>query len=382
MLTPAKTILFLAADPTDAGRLRLGEEVRGIHERLQRSSTQDLVLAPRFSVRAADVTQALFDTKPSVVHFSGHGTQAGALCLEADDGRTHPVTAEALDHLFELCRDTVKCVVLNACSTEPQARAIASHIDYVIGMRRPIGDAAAIAFAAGFYKALAAGRTVTDSFKFGVVELRLLNIPEHDTPVLYDHSRTGDVAASLSSELASVPRPPVGDGPDRRAAEQPETARSEQRSLGRPSSALDTAHAAPTSTRGVEIQRDAVGNVIVTGDSNKVDAEVTATNNVVLLPDPGTVNVAKELVAIRALLTSLDSEHAKTIARALDDADDAAGAKSKEQKNEVGEALDRALRYATTASVFTTLASSLSPHLRNVVAWLGSGWTALLRYVA
>jgi hypothetical protein len=53
-------ILFLAADPTDAARLRLGEELREIRETLQLSKHQDrFILESRESVRTKDITQAI-----------------------------------------------------------------------------------------------------------------------------------------------------------------------------------------------------------------------------------------------------------------------------------------------------------------------------------
>jgi len=74
--------------------------------------------------------------------------------------------------------------VLNACFSEPQAEAIAEHIDYVIGTREAIGDDTAIAFSIGFYRALAAARSVEEAFQLGCAEIRMADIPEHAIPVL------------------------------------------------------------------------------------------------------------------------------------------------------------------------------------------------------
>lgn len=179
------TILFLTADPTDASRLRLGEELREIHEKLQLAKSREKFdLVERMSVRPADLSQALLDVEPQIVHFSGHGTTTGALCLEDKIGRSHPVEPDALAALFKQFAGKVSCVVLNACFSEPQANAIARYIDYVIGMNQAIGDKAAIAFAIGFYQALGAGRKFEEAYQFGCVQIRLQNIPGHLTPVL------------------------------------------------------------------------------------------------------------------------------------------------------------------------------------------------------
>jgi hypothetical protein len=86
--------------------------------------------------------------------------------------------------LFEQFANKVYCIVLNACYSEIQAQAIATHINYVIGMNQSISDRAAIAFTIGFYQALGAARTIDEAYKLGCIQIRLQGIPEHLTPVL------------------------------------------------------------------------------------------------------------------------------------------------------------------------------------------------------
>lgn len=180
-------ILFLAADPTNAARLRLGEEFRDIQEKLQMAKLRDkFELHQRMSVRPTDISQALLDVQPHIVHFSGHGEEEGALSFENLTGQIHPVEPSALAALFEQFADGVQCVLLNACYSRKQANAIAKHIPYVIGMKRAIGDRAAIAFAIGFYQAIGAGRTIPQAFELGTVQIRLQGIEEHLTPVLVE----------------------------------------------------------------------------------------------------------------------------------------------------------------------------------------------------
>ncbi|MGI2906339.1 CHAT domain-containing protein [Tolypothrix sp. VBCCA 56010] len=179
-------ILFLAADPSDERRLRLLQELRDIRERLHLSKERDrFILESRESVRVGDITQAIFDVDPQIVHFSGHGTSTGELYFESLAGKSQLVQADALANLFELVADKIDCVVLNACYSEIQAQAIAQHIRFVIGMNQAIGDKAAIAFSVGFYKALAANRSIKEAYEFGRVEIQLYNLPEHLIPVIY-----------------------------------------------------------------------------------------------------------------------------------------------------------------------------------------------------
>jgi hypothetical protein len=197
-------ILFLASDPTDASRLRLGQELRDIREKLQLAKQRDgFSLESRESVRPRDISQAIFDVNPQIVHFSGHGTTSGELCFEDLTGRIQSVPPEALASLFELVAEQIRCVVLNACYSEFQAEAIAEHIPFVIGMNKAIGDKAAIAFAVGFYKALGAGRSFEDAYKFGCVELKLEGIPEHLTPVL--HKKKSSLKEEQLIDISQLP---------------------------------------------------------------------------------------------------------------------------------------------------------------------------------
>lgn len=179
------TILFLSADPSDTARLRIGEEIREVRQRLRLANWRDKFrLETRMSVRPADLSQALLDVQPQIVHFSGHGSHFGELCFENAQGTTHPITADALSSLFQQFADHISCIVLNACYSKLQGHALSRHINYVVGMDKAIGDKAAIAFALGFYQALGGGRTVEDAFKLGCVQIQLQGIPEHQTPIL------------------------------------------------------------------------------------------------------------------------------------------------------------------------------------------------------
>src|SRR4051812_6726505 len=188
----AKRVLFLAAEPSNEVRLRLGEEQRAIRNVLQMARARDSIeFHDRFAVRPADLTQALHDVRPNVVHFSGHGSSSGDLCFGHDPGVSEPVDPEALASVFRLVSDEVEAVVLNACYSEQQAFAIVRSIKYVIGMSDALDDSAAIRFSAGFYKALGATRTYADSFNFGVAEMRLHGMPDHWTPVLLEKPVVG-----------------------------------------------------------------------------------------------------------------------------------------------------------------------------------------------
>jgi GNAT superfamily N-acetyltransferase len=177
-------VLVLAANPRDTPALRLDQEVREIQAGLLRSGSRTFHIRQDWAVRPRDVRRALLEHRPRIVHFSGHGTGDEGLVLEDDNGTSQLVSTSAIAGLFALFTEHVKCVVLNACFSESQAKAIAQHVECVIGMNRAIADHAAIEFAIGFYDAIAAGESYSTAFRFGCNAIELAGLPGHLTPVI------------------------------------------------------------------------------------------------------------------------------------------------------------------------------------------------------
>jgi TPR repeat protein len=189
MICKAK-VLFFAADPLSAPpdgrnpRLLLDEDMRTIQERVRAATHRDaLKFDWRFAARPKNLVQALNETRPQVVHFSGHGGDAG-LVLVGPDGSPQPVSASALKQLFEVFRGRIRLVVLNACLSLPQAEAIAEVVGCAIGTRGEISDAAAKTFGATFYGAVAFGHSVQVAFDQARAELAMEHPGEEECPQL------------------------------------------------------------------------------------------------------------------------------------------------------------------------------------------------------
>jgi len=182
---PVKKILVLSANPKGTKSLRLNEEIREIQEGLQLATQRDkFEIKSTQAARYRDIQRSILKHKPQIVHFSGHGAGESGLVFEDEIGQQKLVDAQALAGFFELFAANVECVVLNACYSQIQAKAIAKHIDYVIGMSKEIGDKAAIEFAVGFYDALGDGSEFEFAYKYGCSSIRMAGIPEHLTPQL------------------------------------------------------------------------------------------------------------------------------------------------------------------------------------------------------
>ncbi|MCV3216335.1 hypothetical protein OGM63_22950 [Plectonema radiosum NIES-515] len=80
---PVKKILILAANPKQTLPLRIDNEVRDIKEGLRRSQKHDkFILEQEWAVRSRDIRRAIFDFRPNIIHFSGHGSGTTGLSFE------------------------------------------------------------------------------------------------------------------------------------------------------------------------------------------------------------------------------------------------------------------------------------------------------------
>jgi len=218
--------LLLKVNPKGTPQLRLDEEVGRIEQVLERAQNRDQFrLVVKGAVTDKELRRAILDHEPEIVHFAGHGLGPGGgvhdrdlgsasederagLVFEDDTGRPRLISQDALARHFKLYSDQVKCVLLNACYSRKQAKAIVQHIDYVIGMKKAIGDAAAIEFAVGFYEAIVTKKCYSYDFAFrhGCSAIDLNGIPEHLTPVILKRPGLGGSPPSLPpSVLPAIP---------------------------------------------------------------------------------------------------------------------------------------------------------------------------------
>ena len=169
-------ILFLSANPDDTSRIAIDKEIRDIKEGIERSKKEAYELIVETAIRTADIRRSILQTKPDIVHFSGHGSRTGVLFIEGknENGR-FKIKPDALGAFLSIFREDIKCVVLNACYTEKQATAIVQSIPYVIGTNSAIHDAIARQFSIAFYEALSEGMSIPRSFIFSNRALSLEN---------------------------------------------------------------------------------------------------------------------------------------------------------------------------------------------------------------
>jgi hypothetical protein len=234
-------VLFLASNPLEQNRLALDEEVRAVTAQIRSADHRDaLELVSGWAVRPDDLQQLLLQHKPHVVHFSGHGTRdeprgvtppssltsgrdmtisrvgpVEQFVLVGEGGQAQPMSKAALADLFSVLRDNVHLVLLNACHSEPIAKALAEVIPCTIGMSGAISDDAAIAFASAFYRALGFGRNIQEAFDLGKIALMNLQVPADHQPRLFSRKGAPDPAKLVLIGSAIAPSRASTGGADR-----------------------------------------------------------------------------------------------------------------------------------------------------------------------
>jgi pterin-4a-carbinolamine dehydratase len=204
-----KNILFLAANPKETTSLRLQEEEREIKEKLRSQGYGKVPIYSSGAARPRDIQQAMLDSKPQIVHFSGHGIGEEGLVFEDMDGKIKLISSEALADLAKIFAERgLECVVLNACYSKFQAEAIVQHIPYVIGMSQEVGDRAAIEFSSGFYGAIGAGESIEFAYRLGCNSIALAGFSGHLTPILFEKQKINLVEETAKRATSMYPSPP------------------------------------------------------------------------------------------------------------------------------------------------------------------------------
>ncbi|GAB4196557.1 MAG: hypothetical protein Fur006_44110 [Coleofasciculaceae cyanobacterium] len=360
-----KKILILLASPQDKDTppLELDRELHQVETALERSlDLNQFEILIRWAARVEDLRRELLREKPQIVHFSGHGAGSYGLVLETDSRQKQFVSTEALAGLFELCKDYVECVLLNACYSEEQAIAIHRHIDYVIGMNQAILDRAAIEFAIGFYDALAAGRSYRDAYRVGCNAIDLMGIKDSANksesliPVLKARRR-GAAEAVVSTGLSS---------PEQQSAEPAKSnMNSERANSAMPQEKPSQSLSVSGSTVSGQVAQ-VVGNVNQTQSINQgsLEKQLTVTEVVEL------ITRIQTLLKDTALPDSLESRTMTHLEAAKE-----ASQEEEPDKDYAAKSLQKATKIIKEASETMEsgqkLWNKVTPILKQLLPWLG-----------
>jgi hypothetical protein len=178
-------VLYLTANPR--GDLRVEAEVNQVQQEVRGSKLRDNIKVHyRPAANLDSLIQGLNDHAPAVIHFSGHGNESGVGTDDAKSARPTGklVPYELLAKAFAATDTPPQVIVLNSCKSAGAKKSFLPPAKAIIAMGDSIGDLAAIAFAAKFYAAIAAGQSLHSAFSQGKVAVEAVSINEADTPEL------------------------------------------------------------------------------------------------------------------------------------------------------------------------------------------------------
>lgn len=197
-------ILFLAANPLDTARLRIDEEARAIDLALRQAEYRHFEILVHQAVRSDDLQGLLLRHRPDIVHFSGHGSETNELLLQDHSGNAVALSNRALQGLFRVLKDNIRCVILNACFSKVQAVGIAGVIDYVVGITDDVEDEASIQFATAFYRALGYGRSIQEAFDLGQLQIELAGLGQSDALQLVTQREDAQTASFVDTSANNI----------------------------------------------------------------------------------------------------------------------------------------------------------------------------------
>lgn len=181
---PKTVILFLGSSPTPGSR-RIDLEVREIDQQLRLAKLREsFELKQQWAPTTHELTDALLQHQPQIVHFSGEG-DANGIWIEGPDGQPRQVRNAALADLFRMPGGKIQGVVLQYPESVHQAADLARFVPWVVAIRHGTTEAASTAFSVGFYKGLAAEKPATFAFELGKTHLALEGLEAEMEPVWF-----------------------------------------------------------------------------------------------------------------------------------------------------------------------------------------------------
>jgi hypothetical protein len=206
---PPVRILGLVAAPKGLPSLDVQAEQENLNKALAGAVAEGLVQltwAPDASWRT--IHGLLLGQAWNILHFVGHGDfdpagGEGRLALVGPNEGPDFVQASRLADLLSEADPTPRLVVLNSCAAGQSgaddlfsgtaAALVHGGVSAVAAMQFSVSDDAAIAFARGFYTAIAHGRQIDMAARSGRIEILGLNTLEWVTPVLYARGGVGEL---------------------------------------------------------------------------------------------------------------------------------------------------------------------------------------------
>lgn len=185
-------ILFIASNPDiiftdEQGELRqhqklsLDKEARDIAESIQKSPDRDSInFVTKWATRTDDLFQYINEVNPTVIHFTGHGTENGQLVFHDKNDNPKLVGIDAIIQMINAITDDLRLVVFSNCYSSNIAESTVEYVEATIGMNTSVREDVAMLFASQLYSSIGFGFSLEKSFNQAMVRLKLEGIEDKD----------------------------------------------------------------------------------------------------------------------------------------------------------------------------------------------------------
>jgi nucleoside phosphorylase len=171
----SKKILILSANPREKQGNNISNEIKEIKNALEKADIKRYrenkkpifePLVEETDIQSDSLSQVLSSIEPYIIYISGAEKDitklaiAEGLRLENTDD-----IVKLIGRLFRVTEKNTECVILNRCYCEKQAKEIACHIKYIIGIDGKTEEEIIFDFLNEFYYHLGIGKSVRDGFE-------------------------------------------------------------------------------------------------------------------------------------------------------------------------------------------------------------------------
>jgi len=164
-----KKILFLGASPKNIDHIQTNKEYQTIRTAVNNAADRKYKVVSHQNVTNDIIQDTIIEEKPTIVHFSGHGTENFLITHHNNDyGLEDQMNNDSFVKIIERAK-SITCVVLNCCYSKTLAEKLIKidHVKAVIGTSDKIKNEACLKFAKGFYLSISNGYSFEEAFEDG-----------------------------------------------------------------------------------------------------------------------------------------------------------------------------------------------------------------------
>jgi hypothetical protein len=174
-------VMVLTANPSGTSPIEWGREAATIRRiAVRESNPRPIEVEVYTAFESTDFELFVKQKKPTIIHFSGHGTEQKKFVLDDGSGYAHHFSYVAMGEIFRRLLQEgirVRCILLNGCFTATARKEIGEFAEVIIGSAGRIADDAAIAFAQAFYSSLADGDSLGGAIERGKKKMAEISAP-------------------------------------------------------------------------------------------------------------------------------------------------------------------------------------------------------------